>query len=348
MARPLRIDIPDGWYHVTSRGLERRAIFKERADYRHFLDLLAAIPERYGIKIHAYVLLNNHFHIVVSTPDANLSIAMQWLKTSYSMWFNRRMRRVGPLFQGRFRAELFEGRAEAWPITRYIHLNPVRTATHKLSKSERSREAAGLVQPDSKHVKNRLTTLGSYPWSSYAYYAGVRPAPAWLDVATVLANGKTDDLASQQQSYQRYTKDILGDERVKSPVIDAVGGLFCGNPEWVERMRIQIKGDPLEQAGCRRLARHPTWEEIKENVERERGLPWEKFVNLHADWARDLALYLGQRYGRLSLRDLAKTGGLNNYQAVAQALFRFKNRLKQDARLRETLGRTTECIRRYR
>ncbi len=96
MARPLRIQIPDGWYHVTARGTERRAILTDEACYRHFLDLLEEMTGRYRVKVHAYVLMPNHVHVVLSTPEANLSAAMQWLKTSYSMWFNRKEGRVGP------------------------------------------------------------------------------------------------------------------------------------------------------------------------------------------------------------------------------------------------------------
>src|SRR5260221_5630132 len=98
MARPLRIAIEDGWYHVINRGIERRSIFRSPADSRHFLQLLAQLPTRFGLLIHCYALMPNHYHLLVQTPQANLSQAVQWLNVSYSVWFNRKHRRVGPRF----------------------------------------------------------------------------------------------------------------------------------------------------------------------------------------------------------------------------------------------------------
>ena len=95
IARPLRIDLQGGWYHVTSRGNERRAVFRDDADRRHFLELLAQWTERFAVRLHAYVLMDNHYHLLVETPHANLSAAMQWLQVSYTVWFNRRHGRAG-------------------------------------------------------------------------------------------------------------------------------------------------------------------------------------------------------------------------------------------------------------
>ena len=102
MARHLRVHVADGWYHVTARGLERRIVFEDERDHEHFLELLPELVSRYGVKIHAYVLMSNHYHLLMQTPHANLSRAMQWLNVSYGVWFNRRRSRVGPVFQGRY------------------------------------------------------------------------------------------------------------------------------------------------------------------------------------------------------------------------------------------------------
>jgi len=89
MARALRVNRPEVWYHITARGTERRTIFTDEKDRRHFVEVLAQCPERFGLRIHAYVLMGNHYHLLVETPLANLSPAMQWLNLSYSVWFNR-------------------------------------------------------------------------------------------------------------------------------------------------------------------------------------------------------------------------------------------------------------------
>ena len=141
MARPVRIDVVGGWYHVMSRGTERRTIFGEDREYRHFLELLAGMVERFFIEVHAYVLMPNHFHVLIRTPRANASSGLQWLKTSYSMWYNRRHDRVGPLFQGRFRSSLIDADG-GWVLeaSRYLHLNPVRVRGLGLGKAERLAE----------------------------------------------------------------------------------------------------------------------------------------------------------------------------------------------------------------
>jgi putative transposase len=126
MARPTRLDIGGGWYHVVNRGIEKRVIFRGVSGYEHFIELLAKLPPRFGLKVHGYVLMPNHYHLQVETPKANLSGAMQWLNVSYSIWYNRKYQRVGPLFQGRFKAVLHDWSTYGLVINKYIHLNPVR------------------------------------------------------------------------------------------------------------------------------------------------------------------------------------------------------------------------------
>ena len=101
MARPLRIEKTGGWYHLTARGNERKPIFRDDADRRHFLALLAEMTARFRVRLHGYVLMENHSHLLLETPEWKLSRAMQWLNVSYRAWFNRRHGRAGHLFQGR-------------------------------------------------------------------------------------------------------------------------------------------------------------------------------------------------------------------------------------------------------
>ena len=109
MSRPLRINLAGGWYHVTARGHQRRAIYVDVTDRRHYLELLEEMIARHRVDVHAYVLMGNHYHLLVRTPEANLSRAIQWLNVSYSVWRNRRHRKCGSLFQGRFKAVMIEG-----------------------------------------------------------------------------------------------------------------------------------------------------------------------------------------------------------------------------------------------
>ena len=144
MARPVRIELAGGWYHVVARGNERRRIFADDKDRRRFVELLSDWVARFGLRLHAYVLMDNHYHLLVETPEANLSHAMQWLGVSYTMWFNRRHRRCGHLFQGRFTAMVLEAETAAVEVSRYLHLNPVRVAGLGLSKTDQQRGRQGM------------------------------------------------------------------------------------------------------------------------------------------------------------------------------------------------------------
>ena len=108
MARPLRIQLRNGWYHVTARGNNRQRIYLDARDRRHLLELLAEMRERQALEVHAFVLMDNHYHLLVRTPHANLSAAIQWLNVAYSVWWNRRHGRTGHVFQGRFKAVVVE------------------------------------------------------------------------------------------------------------------------------------------------------------------------------------------------------------------------------------------------
>jgi putative transposase len=104
MARPVRVAVPGAWYHVIARGIERREIFRDAAYYQRFEGLLATLPERFGVRLHTYVLMPKHYHLQIETPRLNLSEVIRCLNISYAVWFNRKTRRIGPLMQGRFKS----------------------------------------------------------------------------------------------------------------------------------------------------------------------------------------------------------------------------------------------------
>ena len=126
MARPLRIEYPGAVYHVTSRGNARKKIFLDDIDRDEFLATLGWVVERFGWGCHAYCLMDNHFHLLIETPKPNLSLGMRQLNGVYTQRFNRRHKRVGHLFQGRFKAILVERDSYLLELARYIVLNPVR------------------------------------------------------------------------------------------------------------------------------------------------------------------------------------------------------------------------------
>jgi putative transposase len=151
MARPLRITFPGAFYHITSRGNERKSVFKSKRDREKFLGYLESATQRYGAVIHAYCLMDNHYHLLLETPSGNLPQIMRHINGAYTTYFNVKRDRPGHLFQGRYKAILVESDQYAKELSRYIHLNPVRAKMSEMPEA--------------------------YDWSSYNYYIGRKKAP---------------------------------------------------------------------------------------------------------------------------------------------------------------------------
>src|SRR5487761_2400795 len=143
MARPVRLQWEGCWYHITSRGNERQNLFRDAADCTHFLGLLSQMPERFCTRLHVYTLMDNHYHLVLQTMEANLMQGMQWLNSGYSGWFNRRHRRCGHLLQGRYKAIVVEPEQWGLELSRYVHLNPIRVKRFQLDKTMQRRNRMG-------------------------------------------------------------------------------------------------------------------------------------------------------------------------------------------------------------
>src|SRR5438874_2291483 len=126
MARPRRLQVAGGFFHVTARGNRRQPVFTDDVDVERFLAILAEVAARYGWRVHAYCLMTNHYHLLVETPEANLSAGFHRLNFLYAQWFNRRHGLDGHLFQGRFHSVLIERQEHLIELARYIVLNPVR------------------------------------------------------------------------------------------------------------------------------------------------------------------------------------------------------------------------------
>ncbi|WP_028866973.1 REP-associated tyrosine transposase [Psychromonas arctica] len=160
MSRPLRLEFSGALYHVTSRGNERKAIYLEDSDFEIFLNLLNTVCSRYNWVIHAYCLMDNHYHLLVETPDANLSKGMRQLNGVFTQSINRKHNRVGHLFQGRYKAILVDKDAYLLELCRYIVLNPVRA--------------------------KMVDTPDEWLWSSWHCMVGKQASPNWLATDALL------------------------------------------------------------------------------------------------------------------------------------------------------------------
>ena len=204
MARPLRLEFPHAVYHVTSRGNARQRIVRDDPDRHAWLAVLAQVVGRFSWLCHAYCLMNNHYHLLLETPQPNLSRGMRHLNGVYTQAFNRRHRRVGHLLQGRFKAILVEKDPHLLELCRYVVLNPVRA------------KAVG-------HPKQ-------WAWSSYRATAGEDPAPPWLTVAWVLAQFGPREKAAQAP-YRTFVQEGIEGPR---PWDQVRGQIYLGSERFVE------------------------------------------------------------------------------------------------------------------
>jgi putative transposase len=213
MARLLRIEFSSALYHMMARGDRREDIYEDDADREAFLQLLGAVCQRYGWRCHAYCLMNNHYHLVIETPQPNLSRRMCQLNGGYTQAFNRRHGRVGHVFQGRFKAILVERDSYLKELCRYVVLNPVRA---RLGRDP-----------------------GKWRWSSYLATAGRDSAPEWLETEWLLSQFA----ASLSQARQAYVRFVLEGKGLPSIWQDLHGQIYLGNKAFVERMRQHLAPD---------------------------------------------------------------------------------------------------------
>ena len=343
MARPTRLDIEGGWYHVVNRGIEKRTIFRGTAGYEHFSSLICKLPERFGLRVHGYVLMPNHYHLQVETPQANLSRAIQWLNVSYSIWFNKKYQRIGPLFQGRFKAILHDWSSHGLTINQYIHLNPVRVGRLGGHESRGDREQG----PASEFAADRVEALRAYQWSSYWYYSGKQKAPDWLTTTSVLGLlGRRGSANAQMAMYRRELEQAATADELQSDwKSELKAGLLLGPSEFVERMKRLLAGDRREQTGVREAEVGTlSWEAITSAVSKLWGQDWEMLKSGYGNGAVAAALYLGRNYSDKTLRELGQLAGGMQYPAVTMAVRRFAKRLETDKALAKKMNRVRKML----
>ena len=215
MARPLRLEFAHALYHITSRGDRREDIYVDYADREAWLDVLAQVCKRFNWTVHAYCLMSNHYHLLVETPDANLSAGMRQLNGVFTQHVNRRHGRVGHVYQGRFKAIVVQKDAYLIELARYVVLNPVR---------------AGMV-----------ADAGDWPWSSYAAMmaAANMPRPDWLATDKLLAYFQTQGSVqpiSRQRAQQRYADHVRAGVGLPPIWDDLKNQIFLGNDAFVDKL----------------------------------------------------------------------------------------------------------------
>lgn len=222
MARPLRIEYPGAYYHVMNRGNRREDIFITDDDRNLFLDGLADSCETYSVQLIAYVLMFNHFHLLVQTPLANLSEFMRHFLVTYTVRFNRCNGRTGHVFQGRFKSLLVQEDEYLLPLSRYIHLNPIRTRQFKDSD----------FQTKSEYLKK-------YPWSSFPGYCYLRKRNNNFDYGWLLGTYFGEDTAKSRKRYREYVCRAIEGE-IENPFEEVVHQTILGTQEFVEWVKKKL------------------------------------------------------------------------------------------------------------
>lgn len=210
MSRPLRIEFAGALYHVTSRGDGREDIYLDDGDRELFLEVLADVVERFNWTVHAYCLMGNHYHLLLETPDGNLSKGMRQLNGVYTQRFNAKHRRVGHVFQGRYKAIVVQKETYLLELARYIVLNPVRARMVRSAKD--------------------------WPWSSYRPSAGLAECPAWLETDWVLSAFS----AKRVEAIEGYRAFVAEGKNQPAPWEKLKNQICLGTDAFVARMLSKI------------------------------------------------------------------------------------------------------------
>lgn len=276
MARPLRIEYPGAVYHVTSRGNERKPIFQTDEDRELLLGILHKITEKFNWVYHAYCLMDNHYHLLIETPEGNLSKGMRQLNGVYTQAFNRRHNRVGHIFQGRYKAVLIQKDSHLLEVCRYVVLNPVR---------------AGAVE-----------TPEDWPWSSYNATRGMGSRHPCLTVDWIREQFGSNKALSVH-AYEEFVKAGIGQESIWN---NLRGQLVLGDDIFVEALEECLKENrnggeiPRGQRYINRPSLATIFKKVKgSKAARNKGII--EAVYRHAYSQREVAEYLGLHYSTVSV-----------------------------------------------
>jgi len=319
MSRPLRIEYPGAWYHVMNRGRRGEKIFTERNDYKRFLELLKESSELFNIKIAAYCMMPNHYHLLLQTPDGNLSRCMRQINGVYTQRFNRAHKYDGQLFRGRYKSILVEVDSYLLELLRYIHKNPLR---------------AGLTHD-----------LNDYEWSSHRGYISDAKKWEWLYKGFALSLL----MKERKDSPRAYIKFMAEEEEEKISLIFQKKKLpsILGKEDfvyWVKNRFFERKAH-IEVPDSKLLA--PDKEMIQQLVCRTYGITKEKLVKSKRgtfNEPRGVAIYLTRMIRSDGLIDICKDYNLKKYSSASSIVDTVKQKLSKDRKFRKRVNELSKKL----
>ena len=311
MARPLRIEYPNAWYHIMNRGRRGEFVFMTKNDYFGFIDLLEDTTEMWNLRVAAYCLMPNHYHLLVQTPDANISRCMRHIDGVYTQRFNRRHDCDGQLFRGRFKSILIEADNYLLQLVRYIHRNPMK---------------AGLTDH-----------LETYKWSSHRAYLSSAEKWNWLYkdfLLTMLATEKGERIRCYRQFMSTDDEEIdtiLGQKRWPS---------MLGSEHFIKLIKEKFFAQKLDDEVPQSKELAPDTDRIKKVVCKSYRINESDLLQSKRgvfNEPRNVAIYLTRRLRGDSLKDIAKLYKINKYSSVSSVIERIKLLIVQDKKLKKRI-----------
>jgi putative transposase len=320
MARPLRIEYADAWYHIMNRGRRSESIFIEKRDYNGFIELLKDTSEMWNLRIAAYCLMPNHYHILVQTPDANISRCMRHIDGVYTQRFNRYHQCDGPLFRGRYKSTLIDADQYLLQLVRYIHRNPLK---------------AGLTDQ-----------LDRYKWSSHMGYISKAEKWNWLHknfVLSMLSKIEADRL----KIYSQFVS-VEDEEEISKVFKKKKWPAVLGSKDFINRIKERFfpekTDDEIPQS--RELAPEPA--QIKKAVCRHYRIVDENELLASKrgvfNEPRNVAIYLNRRLRGDSLKQIAEQFQVKKYSSVGSVIERIKAAVENDRRLRSRIENLVSAL----
>ncbi len=306
MPRPLRINYPGAWYHVMNRGLGYKIIYDNNKHREIFLNLLSEAFEKFGLVIHGYCLMDNHYHLLVQTPYGNLSRAMRHINGVYTQRYNQNKKTDGPLFRGRYKAILIEGDSYLLQVSRYIHLNPLEARIAK--------------------------KIESYRWSSYKNYIALEACPIWLQTNKILS------IMSHQKSTETYWQFVMDgiDEETRIFYSKKNLPIYFGTKEKKQELLKNLKPKQIQAAitDYRLLEALPSLTEVL--------VYCSKYFNRSVDeltlvqrgknnMVRHLAIYACRKWTQATLAEIGQMFGGISINGVSNAIARTNDKIARDA-----------------
>ena len=312
MSRPLRIQFPDAWYHIMNRGRRSENIFIDKNDYYNFINLLKELVEDYNIKVAAYCMLPNHYHLLVQTPDSNISRAMRHLNGVYTQRYNRSHNCDGTLFRGRYKSILVDGDSYLMELVRYIHRNPLE---------------AGLAG----HLEN-------YPWSSHKGYISGAKKWNWLNknyILNLFANKRADAVRTYRKFVLKETSEEINNIfiRRKFPAI-------IGSDTFIDKIKNRFFESKTHEEIPETKFLAPDASKIIRKICKFYNVNEEEIFSSRRGYfnePRNVSIYLMRRLRGDTLKEVGEFFGINRNSTISSVVERLKTEIKKNRKLKKRI-----------